>query len=299
MKKNILISLMALFAASAVLSSCISDEGYERRSTQNYSNCFHYVYDLAEGKAGVFDSPYYTIEWNYGTAKADLVLKNARFAENMPTVNMEIKDLNWSINSGGWKIINATDVVPEVNGQPMQAYMLNQLKIEVLERYVGAVYEPVVNIYFAINGRYAVTAVQESVIYFGETKATESGETYSTTSPYYRVKIDDDMTADVTIYDMQFDKLMTPEDLVLKGAQVQINSGIGYALSGESVETEIGGKPTNEYEVTKLLGHGTFLGGLNMTLNCEKKLTTTEGAEDVKQYYLQANLTFLPEQESE
>ena len=293
------LSLLIFLAVSVALSSCTSSSEFESRSTQNYSNCFHYVYDLSEGEAGVFASPHYTIEWNYGKAKADLELKNARFAENMPQVNLKIKDLRWSISSGGWKVINATDVVPEVNGQPMPAYMINQLKIEVLDRYVGAVFEPIVNIYFTINGRYAVTAVQKSVIYFGNTNVTESGETYKTSSPYYRVRIEDDLTADVTIYDAEFEKLMTPEDLVLKDAQVQINSGIGYALSGTSVATEVGGKPSMEYNVTNLLGHGTFSGGLNMTFNCEKKTTTTEGTEDVNQYYVQANLTFLPEEEAE
>lgn len=287
-KRKLNVIIMS-FAMALSFSACDSDSDYESKSTQNFSDCFHHVYNTETGEAAIFDSPRYTIEFDYASGKANVEVKNVKFAEGMPAINMTLADLTWTWSSTtGFKSISATDVVPVVNGKVMPDYIISSFKFDILDRYMGVNYLPVVRITFAINEKYVVTAVQKQICYYGKTNVLTAGSptAFNTESPYYLAEISEDLTADLKIYDAQFATSMPPMNMVFGDIPVIVNPSVGYVLTADSLIPEIGDTPYPDYEITALSGNANFMTGLSLTFRCMSVFTVT------------ATLGFAPSEET-
>lgn len=287
--KSLLLSLISI----TVFASCSNDDS-EAKTVQYYDDCFHHVYNVMSGEYKIFEAPQYEFEFNYTDITANVKIKNVKFADGMPAINMTLENLKWNI-SNGFKVINANNVIPVVDGNAMPEYMLNSVKIELLDRYVGVYYEPIVNVYFVINDMCKVTAVQEDILYFGETSVTSmsGGNPYTINTPVYQLSIDEDMIADLKIAGAKFAQGMPSLDMEFENIPVEISSGVGYTLKCESLIPEINDVPFPNYQITNLIGMGTFSKGLDLSFNCVMTKTMDDGSVvELPPYKVDADLHF-------
>lgn len=284
--------VLFLVIVSLAIVSC-SNGDTDTTSKQYYSNSFHHVYNVMSGTYKVYDDSEYVFEFNYTDGTADVEIKKIRFADGMPEINMSLEKLKWGY-SNEFRVISATDVIPVVNGEPMQDYLINSVKIEILDRYVGAYYEPVVNICFLVNNVFKVTAVQENIVYFGQTNVVSTlGENpFDTNLSIYQVSIDDDLTADIRISGAKFAQGMPSLDMEFEDIPVVVNSGYGYSLACDRLIPEINDTPYPNYEISNLSGSGVFSSGLNLSFVCNIKKTTSAGGVEVTPYTVNSNLNF-------
>lgn len=284
--------LFLSFIATLFLLSCSNDtEGLI--STQIHGDCFHHVYNMKSGTYKVYDAPEYVFELNYSDATADVEIKNVKFADGMPEISMKLEDLRWSIKNG-FKTIDVNDVIPIVDGKEMPDYIINNIKIGILDRNIGAYYEPIINICFEINNMFKVTAVQKHILYMGKTSVSgvSSDAPFTTNTQIFQLTIDENLTAKLGIVGAKFAQGMPSLDMVFKNIIVEINAGTGYTLKSESLIPEISDVPYPNYEIVNLAGNGVFSTGLNLSFVCNIKKTSEAGVEMITSYTVNSNLGF-------
>ncbi len=289
--KTIKFLLMSL-VATVFLVSC-TDDSEGPSSTQYYGDCFHHVYNVMSSTYKIYDAPKYELEFDYSDFTVDVTIENVKFADGMPEISMTLADLKWNINKG-FKIISASNVVPVVAGKEMPEYTINDIKIEILDRYIATYYEPVINICFVINNVFKVTAVQKHILYMGETKVTSenSNTPFSSNAQIYQLTIDKELTARLKIAGAKFAQAMPALDMVFKGINVEINSGVGYTLNSESLIPEIDDVPYPNYEIANLMGDGVFSNGLNLSFDCNIKRISDSNEVVVTPYAVNATLNY-------
>ena len=285
-------SLLLSLVATMFLASCADDpEG--PRSTQYYGDCFHHVYNVMSGSYKIFDAPRYEFEFDYSALTADITIDNVKFADGMPAISMTMKDLKWNVKNK-FKTIEASDVIPVVDGKEMPEYTINSIKVEILDRYVGAYYEPIININFIVNSAFKVTAVQKHILYMGETTVTSgsSSNPFTNNTPMYQLTIDKELTAQLKIAGAKFAQGMPALDMVFKGIAVGINSGVGYSLNSEKLIPEINDVPYPNYEIANLDGEGVFSTGLNLSFECNIKRISDSNEVIITPYMVNATLNY-------
>ncbi len=266
---------VALLAFAAV--SCVSSGDPERKTTQTYSSCFNHVLNLGNQSDATFANPSYVMEFDFDTNLAKIEINNAKFAEMMPAINMTLEGLKWKYNSAGFRTIEATDVVPMVNGEAMEQYILTKFNVAILDRYVYGSYEPIVNISYVVDGAFRVVAVPRSIIYVGSTGVVDTafGTNFTTTAPVYQVVIDQaTMTAEINIDKAKFAEAMPPMDMKFKGIAVKVTES-GYELAKDSLVPEIASTPYPAYTITNLTGAASWSTGMDLRFTCASKFAVT------------------------
>ena len=285
-------SLLLSLVATVFMVSC-SDDPEGPSSTQYYGDCFHHVYNVMSGSYKIYDAPRYEFKFDYSDITVDIKIENVKFADAMPEISMSLEDLKWNMNNG-FKVVSASNVIPKVDGVEMPDYTISSLKIEILDRYVGVYYEPVVNVCFVVNNVFKVTAVQNHILYMGETSVTNASSSapFTTNTQIYQLTIDKDLTARLKITGAKFALGMPALDMVFKGIGVEINSGYGYALSSEKLIPEISDVPYPNYEIVNLSGNGTFASGLDLYFECNIKRISDSNEVIITPYAVNADLGF-------
>ncbi len=266
---------LIFFAAMCVMmaTSCSDgdDNGLKDNYTeQEYVNCFNYVYNVRSGNGSVISGTSYMFRFRMdGTA--DVYVKNAKFAPQMPDgINFEFEGLKWSLNSSGYKVIAGVNLTPMMNGNPVEGYVVDNLKIELMDRYLGSIYLPVINMSMMVNGAFEIVTIPMSITYFGKTGVVneQANTNFTTKNPYYIVKLDPKtMTASIDIRGAKFAENMPAMDMVFPGVEFEV-SRTGYDLNADSLIPEIAGVPYPNYSITGLHGEALFETGLNLQFNC-------------------------------
>ena len=176
----------------------------------------------------------------------------------------------------------------------MPEYLINNITVELLDRYVGAYHEPIVNVCFVVNDMFKVTAVQKNIVYLGQTTVIGPSNSvpFTSNSQVYQLSINKDLTAKLRISGAKFAQGMPPFDMVFKDILVEVKSGLGYVLKSDALIPEIGNVPYPNYAITNLQGNGVFSTGLDLSFICNMKKTSDTGEEEIRPYSVNAVLDF-------
>ena len=103
----------------------------------------------------------------------------------------------------------------------------------------------------------------------------------------------EDMIADLKIAGAKFAQGMPSLDMEFENIPVEISSGVGYTLKCESLIPEINDVPFPNYQITNLIGMGTFSKGLDLSFNCVMTKTMDDGSVvELPPYKVDADLHF-------
>lgn len=263
--------LMGLVILLALVS-CNENDTPVMKTVREYSQCFNFVENVASTKSFVSESPVYVIEQDFVAEKANVQVLKVKFAEGMPEINMTLQGLSFATNSttGALEIIGS-DIVPLIDGQPYDQYMVTTFKCEIKE--YGMSYLPEINISYTINNVFRVTVIPTLTYYYGKTSVVNNTtqSLYENTSSVYGVRINPaTMTADVDIQQAQFAESMPSQNMKFENIPVSVYN-YGYELSCDSVVPVIGKVPYPGYKVTNLVGAVSFVSGMRLVFDCMDK----------------------------
>lgn len=260
-------SLMCFVALFAMMS-CEND-GPIVKSVVEYYNCFNLVENVRANTSATFDSLHYVITQDHVKGEASVLMKNVKFAERMPAIDMLIKDLKYGTDKEtGALLITGSEIVPMVDGKPYEDFMVTTFRCEI--RDYGLAYLPDMSIVFTVNNVFRVTVIPTLTYYYGTTTVVNNANksTYETTDPIYKVVIDPkNMTADITLHKARFAASMPAMDMSFKGVAVTPYN-TGYDLKCDSLIPEIGDVPFPAYQITNLEGAEKFLDNMKLNFDC-------------------------------
>lgn len=138
--KPLFIFFVAL--APVLVSSCSDDEEPVVPAVPEASvapDCISYqaetsVYTLSE--SGPSASPYINTESVYEVAfddtktTATITINNAKFAEKMPPLNMQFKNVSVELGADGYKL-RSNELIPEIADTPYPSYVITSLSADV------------------------------------------------------------------------------------------------------------------------------------------------------------------------
>lgn len=260
-------SLMCFVALFAMMS-CDNDDPIIK-SVIEYYNCFNLVENQPANTSATFDSPHYVITQDHVTGEASVLMKNVKFAERMPAIDMLVKGLRYSTDKEtGALLITGSEIVPVVDGKPYEDFVVTTFRCEI--RDYGLAYLPDMSIVYTVNNVFRVTVIPTLTYFYGTTTVVNNTNqsAYETTDPVYKVVINPkDMTANITLHQARFAASMPPMNMVFKGVNVTpYNSG--YDLKCDSLIPEIGDVPYPQYQVTNLVGVENFLNNMKLDFDC-------------------------------
>lgn len=264
------------FVIIALMTTACSDDdtGASASYEYPYSSCFNYVYNKMSGTGATYTGVSYDIKFDLPTYDASIKVKNVKFAERMPAIDFELTGLKWS-NKNGAMVIDATDVIPVVNGQAMPEYTIDKLSVAVYDRYVvidgQAKASPVFVIQYTINDTFEVTVVPQEVLYASSTGVVNvtDNSIYNNGGALYWVRFDaQSMTADIEIDGAKFAEGMPAlNDMKFEDIPVTFYTG-GYTLAADALTPSIANVPYPNYAITALSGNGLFASGLDLRFRC-------------------------------
>ena len=268
MKKTLNIFLGCLAAILSLASCSNDDDPSGNYTTLTYTNCFNYSRDRASGAECLSGSNVgYAIKFDFDNMKADVRVAGLVLADGKDAITLDMNGLPLRM-SGGYYRIDATDVVPVVNGTASSKYSVGTFSLAFIQFAVRPTVGTTVltGQEFGINytvkddvTTYNVKAIPNASLYYGETTvmAKNSTEPYVTTAPYYiiRLSLDKDtkvVTPTVEMRGAKFAPSMGVSiDMVLKGATVDFaNVSGGYRLTADHMIPEVGGKPNPKYAIS-------------------------------------------------
>ena len=254
------------FVALFAMMSCEND-GPIVKSVVEYYNCFNLVENVRANTSATFDSPHYIITQDHVKDEASVLMKNVKFAERMPAIDMLIKDLKYGTDKEtGALLITGSEIVPVVDGKPYEDFMVTTFRCEI--RDYGLAYLP--DMSFTVNNVFRVTVIPTLTYYYGTTTVVNNANksTYETTDPIYKVVSDPkNMTADITLHKARFAASMPAMDMSFKGVAVTPYN-TGYDLKCDSLIPEIGDVPFPAYQITNLEGAEKFLDNMKLNFDC-------------------------------
>lgn len=268
MKKTLNIFLGCLVAILS-LASCSNDDGPSGNyTTLTYTDCFNYSRDRATGTECLSGSNVgYAIKFDFDNMKADVRVAGLVLADGKDAITLDMNGLPLRM-AGGYYRIDATDVVPVVNGTASSKYSVGTFSLAFIQFAVRPTVGTTVltGAEFAINysvkddvTTYNVKAIPTASLYYGETTVTakNSTEPYVTTAPYYiiRLALDKDtkvVTPTVEMRGAKFAPSMGVSiDMVLEGATVDFaNVSGGYRLTADHMIPKVGGTPNPKYAIS-------------------------------------------------
>lgn len=279
---KILKSMLAIVLLLTMVS-CEENDTPVMTTVREYYSCFNLVENTASSSRLINDAPTYVITQDFVSGKAVVEIKNVKFAEKMPLINMRLEGLKFTINSTTrTQEVTGTNIVPLVDGTPMENYIVNNFRCEVTE--YGLNYLPNINITFVVNQVFRVTAIPTLSYFYGNTTIVnkENESEFATKNPVYEVQIDPKtMMADLKINKAQFAQAMPALDMTFGKIPV-IATSTGYELECESLIPTVGKDPYPAYEITKLIGVVSLKTGMKLKFDC------------MGQYSVSAELTYAP-----
>lgn len=260
----------SLFAVVMLLSmaSCSDDDNPEMKSVREYYRCFNLVENAMSGTRSVYESPVYVIEQDYLAGTAAVEVRNVKFAERMQGITMRLEGLKFTTSSTGSQLVTGSEIVPLVDGQPYEQYVITSFRCEILD--YGENYLPVINITYTINQAFRITAIPTLSCFYGSTQVSNAAASteYATAAPVYKVSIDvPTMTATLDIEGAKFADMMPSMDMQFGDIPVTVNNS-GYELECESLVPTIGSVPYPDYVITNLVGVVNFTSGMKLGFDC-------------------------------
>ena len=107
------------------------------------------------GATTTYEPTYFTYELNYNNGTAEITLKDVKFSPMMPNITMDLKNVPFTSSMTGVKI-NATDLIPEVGGTPMNDYTITSFACRIAHSSVTNISTSMVS--FVVNNAFTINA---------------------------------------------------------------------------------------------------------------------------------------------
>lgn len=286
MNKIIYRSLLPAFslAMAMIATSCNNDSDDDDNIFQSsMGQCLTRGEDVGS-HASIFNKMSFIADYDNDSGTADvtiigMVVPDAGNSNGIGVPRMELEDLRWSYNKQGWKVIEAVNVVPEVEGMSVVP------TFDAVKFYVADVfdnngqYKPGIQYEFELNyngskyrlagncmtGTTVVTS-PEGVAY------TPEADPAVAQKPIYLLDFDfENSTADLYLYNAKFLGGMPSLNLVFPKIPYSTTSG-SLSFDCAVLTPMFGQTPFPSFPITNLKGTMDFMTStLKLDFNCNYK----------------------------
>lgn len=272
-------SLFAL-AAAVMMTSCDSDDPTSTYVYQ-YKSDFSYVTDLQTGSTEVLDAAEYDVEFDVASGAADIVVSNLKYSSSKPATKLHIES-TFRQNEERALVVNVPSATSVAGSYTHQVTDFHLAQSAVQISAVGQMFL-FYDIYYVVDGRYAVRAVQTHVVLAGSTVVTPVGSAEGKTDrqPFYSYVLNPSTsTADLVIYNLNDGKTTYPQLLFEK---------LPYSVGANGVSINVTDKLTAKQSAST--AKAFVINGLKLDARYNSS-TRIEFATDETEYA--AKVSYLP-----
>ena len=257
---------MTIIAAAAImLSSCSKSGSNDYTVTTMIRDCFESV-TAKDGTNSLSGSVNYSIEINYTTAKANIIVSGLKLADGTSTPDIQLRDLKVVGTDDGWLKITAPTITPA--GTAGKVPSITNLEINMLIAY-NAVYGFCTR--FVMDDDYSVFSGCTAYKLGATTTTSGKGEPFKTKSTVYTYRLDPaKKTLDLGLTNAQFMAQMPAIDFVLKTIPFSTYDK-SLNFSAETLVPYVGNTPNEGYTITDLSGNLDLTKGMNLNFKCTPK----------------------------
>ncbi len=280
--KTVIASLLSLL----LVASCTSSNE-DVVTDQTLGHCLSYAQDK-DSRAQSFDHLSFAAQFNYSNNTVDLtitgiVLPQAGSTTGLRIPKMTFSGLSWQYNKYGWKVIDVSNISPEIVGVTTTPTFKN-LKFMVLDVFNGTTYAPGIQYDFVIDNESQTAGSSVEIVgccMKGKTISTNpAGVAYcpeedeavtDKNKPTYWIDFDFEKSkADIYLYNAKFISNMPSLNLVFPSVEISINNGI-IELQSEALTPEYDNIPFEMFPISRLKGTVDFITGTTLEFHCNYK----------------------------
>ena len=247
MKKYIL--LLAAFAAMT-MSSCNDVSDNEDITTQNLTGYFNYVTKLETNETTITTGASYTVEYNYSTNKADIIVNNLRLP-NTDYPGFTFSGAKWEYDEN-WKVVYKASTVPTaINYYNVPTF--TDFTFSLYDEYYTATgstesqYIPRTVISFIVDG-YKVISRPTTPIFTATSVIASSTAATTSTNPVYVFTLDlEDMKLAIAVNSFVLADGTSMNAVALNKIPFTID-GETISFSRENFKSEMIGYDGDEYK---------------------------------------------------
>lgn len=253
------LKFLAFIALAIFMASC-DDENTEKFNEKFTLKQSNKVTNLSKGSSSVYAAEY-TYDIDYVDGTMDITASGVKFSPFMPAITFVINDVEFTYSDKGINI-NASSIVPEVNGEAMAQYTFTKITGQITTKEEPT--ENVAFVEFILNNQYSIVAYPTPLIFDQESQVIveqSSNDSYKYVNEETTCKIivnEETSTADIYVNKAQFAIKMPAMNMLFKDVAITATEN-GFTLSNDSLTPFIIGDtgaetPMPNYPITELQG---------------------------------------------
>jgi hypothetical protein len=262
--KKCLLALATLFALT--MSSCNDSSGVDEVTTQTLTGYFNYVTDLTTNQSTITTGVTYTVDYNYSTSKADIVVNNLRLPNGADYPGLTFSGVKWEYNKA-WKDVYKASAVPTaINFYNVPTFI--DFKFNLLDEYISTSgsetsdYIPHTAISFTVSDYYIISRPVAPIFTASTTVKANNATGMSTTStnPIYVFDLDlEDMVLAIAVNNFVLADGSSMNAVALKKIPFTIDGEV-INFARDNFKSEMIGNSSDDYkyEVSGLKGSYDF-----------------------------------------
>lgn len=265
---SLALTMVVLLLTTTACPGGSSNNDYKME--QNLSNTMVVVTDLTTGAQNQYTDVGYHIVYNYTKATADIAISGLKLPGGVDYPVIQLKDLKFSMDTNGYRIVEGTNVIGQVQGVAAQPEF-NSFRYVILDRVIKNAYLPAISFQYTVNGKYSVVCTSTAQVLMGSTMSSAPGQTpYASAAPIYVIEFDTKtQQAAVTVNGAQFAPNMPAQNMTFKGIPYTISAtGHVKLTASQPIIPEIGGTPFPAFPILNFNATGTFDSKFEVSFQC-------------------------------
>ena len=159
------LKFLAFIALAIFMASC-DDENTEKFNEKFTLKQSNKVTNLSKGSSSVYAAEY-TYDIDYVDGTMDITASGVKFSPFMPAITFVINDVEFTYSDKGINI-NASSIVPEVNGEAMAQYTFTKITGQITTKEEPT--ENVAFVEFILNNQYSIVAYPAPLVFDQESQ---------------------------------------------------------------------------------------------------------------------------------
>ena len=253
--KKVFYLIALVFAVFTTSCSSEDDNNFKEKLV------LQHIYSVTSknGVTTTYEPTYFTYELNYNNGTADITLKDVKFSPMMPNITMVLKNVPFTSSMTCVKI-NAIDLIPEVDGTPMNDYTITSFACRIARSSVTNISTSMVS--FVVNNAFTINAYPNpsTFEYDSNTHVVDLVSSNTTTdfdynkTKYAIVLNQETSLADIYLYNVKFADGMPAMNMIFKSVSFT-STASGFDFTCEELIPCLNNSeqtPVNSYPIKNL-----------------------------------------------
>lgn len=253
--KKVFYLIALVFAVFTTSCSSEDDNNFKEKLV------LQHIYSVTSknGVTTTYEPTYFTYELNYNNGTADITLKDVKFSPMMPNITMVLKNVPFT-SSMTYVKINAIDLIPEVDGTPMNDYTITSFACRIARSSVTNISTSMVS--FVVNNAFTINAYPNpsTFEYDSNTHVVDLVSSNTTTdfdynkTKYAIVLNQETSLADIYLYNVKFADGMPAMNMIFKSVSFT-STASGFDFTCEELIPCLNNSeqtPVNSYPIKNL-----------------------------------------------